>query len=266
MSAPRTFVEPVMGTVASIHVHGPAATSAPVGAAIAGAMAGMRAHERVFSTYRDDSDISRLRRGEVTIDELDPRVAEVRDRCRAARDATGGLFDAEREGWFDPTGYVKGWAVDDVTARHLEPLVRMPGITAVGMNVGGDMRLLRHPESDWVWRVGIADPQDAGRMLAVLALESGAVATSGTAERGAHILDPRTGMPAAGVLSATIVAGDLATADVWATAAVVAGRDEAARILRAPVHSGLVVAADGRVSRWISGVEVSAGAVTPTAA
>lgn len=266
MSGPRVFAEPLMGTVASIHVHGSAADAVPVEAAVAAAIAGLQRHEQVFSTYRDDSDISRLRRGDATFADLDPSVAEVARLCRAARVATGGLFDAERDGWFDPTGYVKGWAVDDVTERYLAELVGMPGITAVGINVGGDMRLLRDPESDWVWRVGIADPVDGSRMLATLALDSGAVATSGTAERGAHIIDPRSGRPAGGAVSATIVADDLTTADLWATTAVVAGIDDLAAVRRAPVRSGIVVGAGGEIRRFIEGVEVTVGAVTPTAA
>lgn len=266
MSGPRVVTAPLMGTVASIHVHGSAAGSAPVEAAVSAAIAGLQRHEQVFSTYRADSDISRLRRGDAQITDLDPSVADVARRCRAAREATGGLFDAERGGWFDPTGYVKGWAVDDVTERYLAGLVRMPGITAVGINVGGDMRLLRDPESDWVWKVGIADPRDGSRMLATLALDSGAVATSGTAERGAHIIDPRSGRAADGVLSATIVADDLTTADLWATTAVVAGIDALDDVRRAPVRSGLVVGAGGEIRRFIEGVDVTVDLVTPTAA
>ncbi|WP_292835090.1 FAD:protein FMN transferase [Microbacterium sp.] len=266
MTGPRVFVEPIMGTVASIHVIGDEASSARVDAGVRAAIAGLQRHERVFSMYRDDSDIQRLRRGEDVIENLDGSVAVVAERCRAAREATGGLFDAELHGWFDPTGYVKGWAVDDVAERHLAPLVRMPGVTAIGINVGGDMRLFSDPDSDWVWRVGIADPSEAGRVLGAVTLDSGAVATSGSAERGRHILDPRTGEPAAGVLSATIVADDLTTADLWATAAVVAGIDGLARVRRAPVRSGLVVGAGGEISRWLEGVAVSIELVTPTAA
>lgn len=265
MTPHRVFVEPVMGTVASIHVHGAAVGSSAVDAAVAHAVAGLRRHEQVFSTYRAGSDISRLRRGEATLAQLDPTVAVVAERCDRATNDTGGLFDAQRQGWFDPTGYVKGWAVDDVVDRHLGPLLGLPGITAVGINVGGDMRLLRDPDSEWIWRIGIADPR-SGDLLATLAIDSGAVATSGTAERGAHILDPRTGRPSAGVLSATVVADDLTTADLWATTAVVAGLDDLERIRRAPVRSGLVVGAAGEVRRWIAGVGVDVDLLTPAGA
>ena len=92
-----------------------------------------------------------------------------------------------------------------------------------------------------------------------MAGRAGAAATSGTAERGAHIVDPRIGVPASGVRSATVIAPDLTAADVWATAAVVAGRD-LSWISGAPVTSGLLVTGDGAVRRWISGVEIAVAA------
>ena len=87
-------------------------------------------------------------------------------------------------------------------------------------------------------------------------LTSGAVATSGIAERGGHIIEPASGRPAGGALSATVVAADLATADVWATAAVVAGAEDLSWIGGAPLASGLVVASHGGVRRFAGGVEL----------
>ena len=95
-------------------------------------------------------------------------------------------------------------------------------------------------------------------MIATSPLRNGAVATSGIAERGAHILDPRTGSPATGVASATVVASTLELADVWATASVVAGFDAPLP----PAGTVLLVAEDGRIRRGISGVEVSVGSPT----
>ena len=88
---------------------------------------------------------------------------------------------------------------------------------------------------------------------------SGAVATSGTAERGGHIIEPASGRPAGGARSATVVGADLATADVWATAAVVAGAEDLSWIGGAPVASGLVVSSDGGVRRFANGVELCIG-------
>ena len=78
------------------------------------AFAVLRAADATFSTYRDDSTISRMNRGEFEVDEAGPDVRDVLERCEAARRATRGAFDARapRPGWVDPSGLVKGWAVD----------------------------------------------------------------------------------------------------------------------------------------------------------
>ena len=132
----------------------------------------------------------------------------------------------------------------------------MPGIRALGVNAGGDVRVWSRPETPWTWRVGVADPARRGAIVATIELTSGAVATSGTAERGGHIIEPASGRPAGGARSATVVGADLATADVWATAAVVAGAEDLSWIRGAPVASGLIVSSDGGVRRFANGVEL----------
>ena len=253
-----TVVEPVMGTVVTVQVRGRTtddpAVRERVDAAMAAVVARMRDDERVFSTYRPDSDVSLLRDGLRGLDDVDPRVREVEALCRRLRDDTGGVFDAWWRGWFDPTGVVKGWSVDAASAA-LGELLTVPGIEAAAVNAGGDMRLLRAPGSDHVWNVGVADPEDPAAVLATISLPEGAVATSGTAERGAHLIDPRSERPVRGLVSATVVADTLTVADVWATVAAVTGIDDLDAVRAAPVASGIVWS-DGRVRRWASGVEV----------
>lgn len=126
------------------------------------------------------------------------------------------------------------------------------------------MQLLTAPDADWTWKVGIVDPADRSRVLAVTSVRNGAIATSGGAERGPHIIDPRSGTPATGAASATVVSDALSHADAWATAAVVAGVDDLTWIARAGRTSGMIVGPGGRVRRWLEGVEVSvADAATP---
>lgn len=246
----HVWVEEIMGMPVSIHVRSRGARPGP-GAehAVQGCFDELREIDRVFSTYRDDSHISRIRRGELSIADADPRVATVHTACVAATAQTRGRFDANWRGWFDPTGYVKGWAVEEAARRHLAPLVERE--IAVGINAGGDMQLFTAVETDWRWSVGIADPRHPGAMIATIDVADGAVATSGTAERGHHIIDPRSRLPAAGVRSATVIADGLAQADVWATAAVVAGFDDRSWIGEAATRTGLLVADDGRITRWL---------------
>ena len=253
----RVWVEDIMGTTVSIHLLSADAHPVEAEAAVAACFAELRDIDRVFSTYRPDSDISRLHRGEATPDDLDPRVAEVASACDGWELATRGRFSAHWRGWFDPTGFVKGWSVENAARRHLEPLVRLPGVVATGINAGGDLQLFTADAADWVWHVGIADPGRPGSIVATLDVVNGAVATSGTAERGAHIVDPTTGAAASGVVSATVVADGLAAADVWATTAVVAGFDDLSWIDHASTHTGLVIAGNGAVRRWLGATEIS---------
>ncbi|WP_298862914.1 FAD:protein FMN transferase [uncultured Microbacterium sp.] len=254
MTARQVRVCPVMGTVASIHVIG-RADAVALEHAVDGAFGLLRRADRVFSMYDEQSDIRRIARGELTVAAADPWVREVSDACDGAEFETRGLFSAHLGGAFDPTGCVKGWAAERALREHLAPLLSEPAVQAVGLDVGGDLQVLTAESSDWTWNIGIVDPTDRTRVLATVPVRNGAVATSGSAERGAHIIDPRTGRPATGIRSATVIAPGLTRADVWATAAVVAG-DDLSWISRAPDTSGLLVDDAGGVHRWIAGVTV----------
>jgi len=171
----------------------------------------LRFVDATFSTYRPGSEISRLRRGELALRDAHPLVREVLDRCEALRGETGGFFDAGTPP--DPTGLVKGWAVDRAAA-----LLEAAGARSYCIDAGGDVRVRGRP-----WRVGIRHPRRRDRLAAVVELRDGAVATSGAYERGDHIVDPHTGRAATGALSVTVVGPDLGTADAYATAAFAMG-------------------------------------------
>ncbi|WP_052226896.1 FAD:protein FMN transferase [Microbacterium mangrovi] len=254
-----TRIEHLMGTVFSVHVIGaPDRGRMPdaVDEAIDRTFAQLADVERVFSPFRSDSDISRLRDGVARLGDLDPRLTEVEIACRTLALESGGRFSGWRDGWFDPTGYVKGWATEQAARTHLAPLTGLDGILAVGLNAGGDVQVHTAAEAEWTWRIGIADPRHPGAVLATVELRDGGVATSGTAERGTHIVDPRTGERALQVLSSTVVADGLTDADAWATVGVVAGPD-LSWLRDAPVRSGILVAADGAVRRFAHGVELA---------
>lgn len=260
MSSPAVHVsvEHIMGTAISIHVVD-GRDAAAFRDAVRGCVAELRRLDRMFSPYSRDSDISRMRRGELAIHDADPLVAEVAQACAEYEKRTGGLFSASWRGGFDPTGYVKGWAVERAAQAHLRPL--LSSSQAVGINAGGDLRLFTAPGSDWVWEVGIAHPLRAGEILATMQVTDGAVATSGSAERGSHIVDPRTGERASGVASATVVADTLTRADVWATSAVVAGPADTTWIADARTRTGIIVTDAGLTRRWIGSTLVDITAV-----
>jgi thiamine biosynthesis lipoprotein len=174
--------------------------------------------DRVFSTYKDQSPLSRLRRGEIALGEAPPEVTEVLDLCRQVKEMTRGWFDPwAMPGGVDPTGLVKGWAAQ----RALEWL-REAGLDGAMVNAGGDIATFGGPAPDEPFRIAVVRPSDRLSVAEVVEVR-GAIATSGTYERGAHLIDPATGETASALASATVVGPDLAIADALATALCVGG-------------------------------------------
>ena len=231
-----------MGLPISVLARGEWAESARADRVVRAVFADLVEADRVFSPYKHDSAVSRLARGEVSWDAVDPDVREVAERCVRARDLTGGLFDAELpDGGWDPSGLVKGWAVE----RAGERMRDVPDLDWC-LNAGGDVLVLC--PSGRPFTVGIQDPRDPGQVVSSLDRADGAVATSGTAARGAHLYDPRNGGPVVSDwLSVSVTGPSLEYADILATAAFVAG-DHWPGVLEAlPGYEGLGVFADGNL-------------------
>jgi FAD:protein FMN transferase len=195
----------------------------------------------VFSIWKMESPLSRLRRGEIGVDDGPGELAEVLELCGSAREASGGWFDPwSIPGGVDPSGLVKGWAAQ----KALDDLVGA-GIEAAMVDAGGDIAVTGGPGPGRAWRIGIRDPFERGGILCVVET-SVAVATSGRYESDAHVLDPRTQRAAAGALSATVVGPDLALADALATGLVAAGEPGMEAVVRLPGYSAMIVGDDGR--------------------
>ncbi|MEZ5095881.1 MAG: FAD:protein FMN transferase [Nocardioides sp.] len=215
-------------------------------AAWAEAVAELRWVDLVFSTWKPDSAVSRLGRGEITLADCPPAVAEVLALAERAERESDGAFSAflphpDGGTYFDPTGVVKGWAVE----RAARPLSRLEA-TDFCLSAGGDLVCrVALPERP-AWQIGIEDPADPTRILAQVPVRNGAVATSGTTHRGSHLVDARTGRAPEGIASVTVVAADLTWADIDATAAYARGPEAADWLRRRPGRTGLVVWADGR--------------------
>ena len=199
-----------------------------------------------FSTYRGDSEISRLNRGELALAYAHPDVREVLARCDTLRAETNGYFDVDATGGgaLDPSGLVKGWSVDRAAM-----LADSLGWRNYAVNAGGDIRLRGGALPEPVWRVGIEHPEDRSRVVAVVESNDLAVATSGAYLRGPHVRDPHTNRPPEGVLSVTITGPDLATADAYATAAFAMGTVGPAWTARLCGYQALTLLEDGRALR-----------------
>lgn len=242
----RTWVEHVMGLPVSVTVRGPAARGTRANQLVQGLYAELRRVDRVFSTYRADSEVNLVRSGALARELASSEMREVLALCAQARALTGGCFDAELprpdgRRLLDPSGLVKGWAVE----RAAGALTSLAGHDWL-VNAGGDV--LGHAEHGPAWRVAVEDPRRRDGIVAVLPLREGAVATSGAAARGQHLVDPRTGEAASGqVLSATVMGPSLTWADVLATAAYVEGAAALVRLDALPSYELLLVLPDGEL-------------------
>ena len=178
-----------------------------------------------FSTYIDTSWVTRLRTNQIEISSCPPLVQEVWELSLQAKYLTDGAFDPWAvEGGFDPSGLVKGWAAD----KCADLLVTL-GIEHVQVNAAGDLAL-RGGFYDGVvkpWRIGVVNPDNRTEVVETFEIFDGAIATSGTYERGAHINDPYTSLIAIGAQSATVVGPLGWLCDALATALMVAGTDGA---------------------------------------
>jgi len=157
---------------------------------------------------------------------------------------TDGYFDAGRvsEHGVDPSGLVKGWAVD-----RAGEVLEAGGARNYSLNAGGDIRLRGAPLPDPVWRVGIQHPRVRDKIATVVEGNDVGIATSGAYARGEHVVDPHTGKPPAGVLSVTIVGPELATADAYATAAFAMGEAGPEWTATLGLYEAMTIMADDRV-------------------
>ncbi len=251
-------VEQIMGTAIGLDVRD--ASVSP--AALEEIFSYLRDIDRRFSPYKPDSEVSRLIRGELEETDAGSDLRAIMSLCDQVRWTSEGYFDirAHRpDGRPDPTGMVKGWALENAS-RMLEAA----GARNYCINGGGDIVARGNPAGSSVavgegWRVGIRHPFVADRLAAVLAIRDGAVATSGAYERGEHIRNPLTGRAPEGLLSVTIVGPSLTLADAYATAAFAMGPSGLAWVAALPGFAGCGVMTDqdGSNARlvWTPGFE-----------
>ena len=219
-----THVERVMGTAVRFAVEGDAGSEA-----ISRAVAWLHWVDHTFSVHRSDSQIIRIRNGEIAESEVHPEVTDVLERCMALRIVSDGHFDHRPDGDLDPSGYVKGWAIERA-ARILDEA----GIQRFYVDAGGDIVVRGR------WSVGIRNPLDPSGALVATVLADEAIATSGTYERGAHIWGDGVG----DLASVSVIGPDLGTADAISTALFSSAGEDASWVQRFSGYEVLAVTND----------------------
>jgi thiamine biosynthesis lipoprotein len=229
-----------MGTAVSLDLREPWIA----GSAIDAFFAWLNSVDARFSSYREDSQVSRLRRGEISVGQTDGDFREVLAMCGEVKRLSRGAFDIwhHSSAGIDPSGLVKGWSIDR-GAR----LLRDAGARNFCINAGGDVLACGEAAPGRSWRIGIRHPEIPDKIAAVVVGRDIAVATSGAYERGDHIVDPVTGRSPSGLLSTTIAGASLASADAFATAAFAMGESGVAWMSQLAGYAGLAITTQLRV-------------------
>lgn len=178
--------------------------------------------DRRFSLYRADSEISRFNRRRVDAVDLSSDMKDVLAIAEKTRQESLGFFDAARpSGGCDPTGIVKGWAIEKASQ-----LLEASGVQNYCINAGGDIQSSGFNGDGERWRVGISSPFRSGEIIKILEPGGAGVATSGTYVRGQHIWNPHApGTTLSDIVSITVIGRDILEADRFATAAFAMGKD-----------------------------------------
>lgn len=229
-------VELIWGTAVAIDIRAEFLPPS-VGAAVNDAVALMKSVDGWFSTFKADSEISALRNGLRTRNEMPGVVQAVLHNCELMRDNTAGHFDPwSLPDGFDPSGYVKGWAADLVANLLVDK-----GFSNLAVNAGGDVSVRGFQANETPWRIGIRNPHVSDEIVAVVESAYGAIATSGTYERGLHIHNPVTKDSNLALDAVTVVGPDGGQADAYATALLIAGESGVEWFRGKPEWSGMLI-------------------------
>ena len=175
--------------------------------------------DRTFSTYKEDSQISRINRQELAIEQASADMRTIFTLAEQTRQLTAGYFDIARNGIYDPSGIVKGWAID-----RAAKIIVQHGYKSFYVDAGGDIQMAGSNSQGQPWRVGIRNPFNLNEIVKVLAVSNCGVATSGTSIRGHHIYNPHSDSPLrTDLVSLTVIGPNIYEADRFATAAFAMG-------------------------------------------
>lgn len=199
--------------------------------------------EEKFSPFLSESLVSRhTDLGEELQDDFfDIEYQEVYSRSIIAKKETQGLFDPFFNGKYNPTGFVKGWAIENAFMKYIKPLIDNNIIEAGAINGAGDIQVGTRLDSNFSWEIGIENPEDKGKIIAKYSIKNGAVATSGLSKKGQHIKSDND----INHVQVTVVGTYLSDVDVLATAGVVANEKIWSEIVENKLLTGILLTKEG---------------------
>lgn len=205
--------------------------------------------DEIFSTYKATSEISKINRGELSTAEYSKDMKTILALSEQTKKDTYGYFDIEHNGLYDPSGIVKGWAI-----QHAADMLKAGGFRNFSIDAGGDISVAGNKDGK-LWRIGIRNPFNRNENVKVLALTDRGIATSGTAIRGQHVYDPyNPDTPLLDSVSITVIGPNIYEADRFATAAFAMGKRGIQFIEKLAGFEGYMIDAHARAT-YTSGFE-----------
>ncbi len=176
--------------------------------------------DQTFSTYKKDSEISKINRGELVRANYSEDMNAVLKLSDETKKETNGYFDISHNGLLDPSGLVKGWAI-----YHAAKILSQKGFKNFYVDAGGDVQVFGLNSKGKKWRVGIKNPFNQKEIVKAVCLTDCGIATSGTYIRGQHIYNPRSNEKIEEIVNLTVIGANVYEADRFATAAFAMGRN-----------------------------------------
>ena len=202
-----------------------------------------------YSTYKKDSEISKINAG-LPKSKWSAEMRKVIKLCEQTREETKGFFNINHNGQIDPSGLVKGWAIENAAN-----ILRKKKVKNFYIEAGGDIQASGTDKSGKPWKVGIRNPFNSQEIIKTLAISPEGVATSGTYVRGQHIYNPFNSKSTPNrVKSLTVIGPNIYEADRFATAAFAMGEYGISFIESIPNLEGYMVT-DDKIATYTSGFE-----------
>jgi thiamine biosynthesis lipoprotein len=206
--------------------------------------------DRKFSTFKPDSEISMINRQELRLEEASDEMKAIFRLAEQTRQESEGYFEIRRNGIYDPSGIVKGWAI-----LNAAEILRDAGCENYYVDAGGDIQAAGKNGLGESWRVGIQNPFNPMEIVKVLSIQNCGIATSGTYVRGQHIFNPQVPeQPITDIVSLTVIGSDVFEADRFATAAFAMGPGGIQFIERLTGFEGYMIYKGG-MATYTSGFE-----------
>lgn len=213
----------------------------------------LRYIDEKFSPFKQNSEVTKINNKQSLAGLAGKRLKMSKDMklilnlAEGTKKETDGYFDIYRNGYMNPSGIVKGWAI-----YRSSQILKNLGYKNFFIDVGGDIQTCGLNDQGEKWRVGIRNPFKLDEHVKILHLSDEGVATSGTYERGNHIYNPKGEMDS--IVSLTVVGPNVYEADRFATPAFAMGSEGIRFIEKQKGLEGYMIDCNG-IATMTSGFE-----------